>query len=404
MVGRARQIAALDRHLSGDGPPVLLVSGEPGIGKSRLLRQAAVSAAERGLAVLWGNGHRLSAHEPFSPIVEALAGYLQRQSPTMLRGKLEGCDWLVRLLPELAGSDVVAVPPSAPAPDQERRLMFRAVERFLSHIAADAGTLLVLDDLQWAGGDALELLIALARVAGEIRLRLAVGYRSTERQKQRPLTALAELARAGLTAHLALGPLVADDARELLGHLLPAAAPPALADSIVRRTGGVPFYLISCARGVEAASLSPSDDHEVPWDVMLSIRQQVAALPSAPQAALGAAVVAGRSIPWPTLRALGARLGQDEATLSDALDAANQAGLLAPDGPDALQFAHDLVRDAIESDLGPARRATLHRWVAEVLEQSPGEPPSEQLAYQYVRAGNRERAIPYLERAGDRAL
>ncbi len=153
-VGRAQELTLLDQLLA-DGPPVLLVAGEPGIGKSRLLQAGIEQAEAHGWTVLAGGCHRRSGQDPYAPLVGALVDSLRRQSPAQQRLQLQGCAWLVRLLPELADSGVVSRPTWTLPPEQERRLMFGAVARYLTNGAGPAGTLLVLDDLHWAGSDAL---------------------------------------------------------------------------------------------------------------------------------------------------------------------------------------------------------------------------------------------------------
>src|SRR5947199_7047369 len=157
LVGRAQELALLEQVLT-DGPPVLLVAGEPGIGKSRLLQAGIERAQAQGWTVLTGGCHRRSGQEPFAPLVGTLADSLRRQSPNEQRLHLEGCTWLVRLLPELAETRVVSPPTWTLPAEQEHRLMFAAVARYLANVAGPAGTLLVLDDLHWAGADALDLL------------------------------------------------------------------------------------------------------------------------------------------------------------------------------------------------------------------------------------------------------
>ena len=324
-----------------------------------------------------------------------------------LRANIEGCAWLVRLLPELAEMGLVSPRAGALAPEQERRLMFRAVERFLGNVAGPSGTLLALDDLQWAGADALDLLLALARVASERPLRIVGTYRSTELGARTPLTsALADLAHGGLATRVELGPLDLQAAQALLVGLLPehAADDATLAERVLRRAGGVPFFLVSCAHGLRADAAEARVADAVPWDVAQSIRQRVAALPAPAQELLVAAAVAGRQTPQAALLALGALLGQEKLEALAALDAACQARLLVESSADTYQFAHDLIREAIEADLSAARRMVLHQQVAEAWEQGLAEPTAELLAYHYGRAGDASKAILHLERAGERAL
>jgi predicted ATPase len=149
-------LALLNRHLGGEGPPLLLLAGEPGIGKSRLLREVVPYAHAAGWTVLAGTGQR-GGQDPYAPLVDAFAAVLRGRPPAGLRGALHQCAWLVRLLPELAVLGPGVLPP-LPAwtlrPEQERRFLVETVLRFLGNLAGPAGTLLVLDDLQWAGADA----------------------------------------------------------------------------------------------------------------------------------------------------------------------------------------------------------------------------------------------------------
>src|SRR5437588_4064067 len=188
-VGRTQELALVEQVLA-DGPPVLLVAGEPGIGKSRLLQAGIERAQAQGWTVLTGGCHRRSGQEPFAPLVGTLADSLRPQSPNEQRLHLEGCTWLVRLLPELAETRVVSPPTWTLPPEQERRLMFAAVARYLAQVAGPGGTLLVLDDLHWAGPDALDLLLALVRSPADRPLRLLAAYRDTDVAGQDPLALL----------------------------------------------------------------------------------------------------------------------------------------------------------------------------------------------------------------------
>jgi transcriptional regulator with XRE-family HTH domain len=178
-VGRTQELALLEQVLA-DGPSVLLVAGEPGIGKSRLLQAGSERAEALGWTVLTGGCHRRSGQEPYAPLLGGLADSLRRQSPANQRRQVQGCSWLVRLLPELAESGVVSRPPWTLPAEQERRLMFAAVARYLANVAGPAGTLLVLDDLHWAGPDALDLLQVLVRSPADRPLRLLAAYRDTD--------------------------------------------------------------------------------------------------------------------------------------------------------------------------------------------------------------------------------
>jgi tetratricopeptide (TPR) repeat protein/transcriptional regulator with XRE-family HTH domain len=411
LVGRETEIAHIEAHLAGGGPPLLVLAGEPGIGKTRLLREAAAHARAQGWEVLEGGCHRRSGQEPFAPLLTSLERHLARQVAQQQRNTLRGCGWLVRLLPELAEAGVLSAPSESLPPEHERRLMFAAVERYVHNIAGPAGTLLVLDDLQWAATDALDLLAALLRAPSAVPLRVVAAYRDTEVRKRDSLAVhIADLVREELAARVALGPLSLLDAATLLDDLLADGAPttPAkqaeLKQQLIVRTGGVPYFLMSCAQAITSGVLAEHNAaFGVPSSVAETIRQRVGALTTEAQALLDVAAVVGREVPRTLLLRVLEHADRPEETLLAALDAACAARLLIEEGDHAYEFAHDLVREVLVTDLTAARRVRLHRKVAEVLEQEPGEAPVETLAYHYAQSDMPEKAADYLERAGDRA-
>jgi predicted ATPase len=217
-------VRRLQRHLV-EGPPVLWLAGEPGIGKSRLLQASIEHAQAQGWAVLAGGCHRQSGQEPYAPFVGALERSLQGQPPAEQRQRVQSCAWLVHLLPELAEREVLPRPTWTLPPEQERRLMFAAVARYLANSAGPAGTLLVLDDLHWAGPDALDLLASLGRAPVERPLRILGAYRETDVEASDPLAVLvADLVRERLASRLMLAPLPEEDATTLLAALLAETA------------------------------------------------------------------------------------------------------------------------------------------------------------------------------------
>ena len=409
LVGRAAELAALDRHLAGEGPPVLVLAGEPGIGKTRLLYEAIERGRDRWWTVLYGCCQQRTPRESYSPLLEALDDHVRSLPSDELRVYLRDCSWVARVLPELAMAGVVEALPTTLPPERERRLVFAAIVRFVANLAGSAGTLLVLDDLQWVGPDALEVLLTLARAAARASIRIVCAYRSTEAQPGDALgMALAELAQASLVLHHTVPPLPRPDARRMLDGLMadPAALQPALRDQLVQRTAGVPFFIVSCAQGMTG---DPGEAPVIPWDLAHSLRQRIAALPDLAREMLDAAAVVGREARHDVLMALTSHR-RDEVL--DALETACRTRLLEEDG-DTVRFAHDVIREVVEADLGAARRRTLHRRVAEALEgmddqlsadlPSTDQPSADLLAYHYGRSDAPDRALVYLERAADGA-
>jgi AAA ATPase domain/AAA domain len=177
-----------------------------GAGKTCLLREVARGAVAYGLRVLEGDCQRRTG-EPYAPIPGALLGYARGQQPAELRKDLRGCAWLARILPDLLEDLDEPLPAWPVAPEQEQRLIHDAVARFLTAIAGPAGTLLVLDNLQWAGTNALDLLATLAR-SSDRRILVIGAYRDSELgPHDPPAIAIADLTGAGLVALHTLPPL-----------------------------------------------------------------------------------------------------------------------------------------------------------------------------------------------------
>ncbi len=404
-VGRAQELALLDQLLA-DGPLVLLVAGEPGIGKSRLLQVGIQRAQAQGWTVLPGGCHRRSGQEPYAPLLGALADFLRRQPPAEQRRQLQGCSWLVRLLPELAETGALSRPPWTLPAEQERRLMFAAVAQYLANVAGPAGTLLVLDDLHWASPDAFDLLQALVHASTERPLRILGAYRDTDIGQQDPIALFtADLTREGHASRTLLAPLAEAEATALLAELLSEMADeePHLRQQVLERAGGVPLFLISCVQALSTGSLTWNGSSHVPWTLREAILQRAVALPEAAQQLLRVAAVVGRRVPRPLLVALAPRFELGEKAVLSGLEACVRARLLQESGAAAYQFTHDLIREVVLSDLGTALRAFLHRRVAEVLEASVPAPAITVLAYHYARSDGQDEAILYLERAGDEA-
>jgi len=404
LVGRSRELAIIGQHLAGDTLAVLALAGEPGIGKSRLLQEGARLATAQGYTVLQGGAQRRSGQDPYAPMLDTLARSVAGLAPPRLRAALAGCGWLVRLLPELVEMVKAPMPAGALAAEQERRLVFAAVGRCLSNLAGPAGTLLVLDDLQWAGPDGLDLLASLLEPGPDLPICLLCAYRDTEVGADHPLAAvLAQLSERRLVEHVSLAPLSEGEALQVLDELLSGgeAVDVQLRQQIVERTGGVPFFLVSFAHWLVMDTEGAVQS--LPWNVAQSIRQRMAALNDEARTVLQAAAVVGRVVPRSTLLAA---LGSPEQEVLTGLDAACRSRLLLPEGRSTYRFAHDVVRESIEEDLGEAQRILLHRRVGEVLETLPERERTAraaELAWHFLEGDAPRRALLYSLEAGDQA-
>jgi tetratricopeptide (TPR) repeat protein len=183
-------------------------------------------------------------------------------------------------------------------------------------------------------------------------------------------------------------------------------AEPDLRTEILRRTGGVPFFVVSFVQGLQSGEPTGGGaDRDgarggVPWEVAQSIRQRVAALPEGASEVLGVAAVLGRTIQPAVLNTV---VERGEGAVLAALEAAGRVRLLEEAEEQSLQFAHDVIREMVEADLGAPRRTVLHRRIAQALEQGAGARPVEALAYHYARGDVPDKALLYLEQAGDQA-
>lgn len=374
VVGRERERGEIRRQLGGMGPGVLLLGGEPGIGKTRLLEEAAELAARSGWRVIHGACQQ-RAGDPYAPLAEAIADSLRRLPDRDREAALHAAGHLHLLLPELvesadplvSDSGMGGLHPRALPPAHERRLLFTAVTDYFQAVAGDAGTLLVLDDLQWAGQDALDLLAAAANHAqqgaptqsGAAPLRVIGSYRDTGSAAGSPIGEfVAQLSADPWGQMLSIEPLADAESHELLLQLLPSdvTRPETLLAAIVKRAEGIPLFVVSFAE--ELSRRREVGAHlDVPWTVAQVVRQRVVALPRRAQELLGVASVAGRIV---RAELLAQATNQVEEDVLEALEAACDARLLKEE-EDGYRFAHDLVRETIEHDLSAARRRFWHQ-------------------------------------------
>lgn len=406
LIGRARDLALIERLLGDRFPPVLLFAGEPGVGKTRLLREAAATASAAGWTVLMGACPQVSYQDPYAPLPGMIERDIALRSPTDLKTALQGCGWLVRLLPELNEREIAQAPTWPLAPDQERRLLFAAVARYLGNIAGIAGTLLLLDDLQWADADTCDLFTALTRIPTAAPLRMIGSYRNTETLAGGPLLATFDtLEHEGLLHQQPLDHLTDSESAELLGELLSESDQISAETQrhVARQCSGIPFYLVSWAQALRSGTLPTGAEEALPWDVLQSIRRRIAMQSEVAGEALQTLAVAGGTASLRLLRDVLLAAGRNEDAFITALESATHARLLEETGDGAYQFANDIIREVVARDLSAARRTTLHRRIAEALEREPGEPQAELLAFHYLRGDEPVKALDYLERAGDRA-
>ena len=366
LVGRVAELDGLDQVLAeldrGRSGAIELV-GEPGIGKTRLLRELAARAEERGQLVLAGSATEFERDLPFSVFVDALDEYVQGLEATRLAALGDDVRTeLAHVFPSLS-----ALASGHPAALQhERYRSHRAIRELLEQLATTKPLVLVLDDFHWADAASAELLGALLRrpPAAAVLIVLAVRPRQ---MPERISTALERAQRAATLTRIELGPLTRAEARDLLGGAVDGAE----AEALYEEGGGNPFYLEQLARSLERASADGSRVAEmsaaigVPSTVAAALTEELALLSDGTRIVLEGAAVAGDPFE-PELAAAAAATA--EAAAMDAVDELLQLDLVrTTDVPRRFRFRHPLVRRAIyEATLGGWRLGA-HERCAEAL-------------------------------------
>jgi class 3 adenylate cyclase/tetratricopeptide (TPR) repeat protein len=403
------------------GRQAVFVAGEPGVGKTRLVKELCRSAHETDGIVLWGACDEELAI-PYQPFVEALRWLAQSIPPEAL-AELTGTmgSELTPLIPDLHERLPTLELRLADDPESERHRLFEATIEMLRNLSSRKPVVLVVDDAHWARKPTLLLLRHLLRSSEHLNLLLVVTYRDTDLDRTHPLAEmLADLRRQGGVERIALRGLDDRGVQQFLvrtaGHDLDERGV-LLATAIARETEGNPFFIGEVLRHLaESGALVQRDgrwdsdmhldDLGIPEGVLEVIGRRLSHLDPATNEMLAAAAVIGREF---ELRTLGAVVGDDDGAL-DALESAETAGLVEPvvGRPGTYRFAHALVRSALYDELPTSKRLRLHRTIGRTLE-SYGNTATRltELARHFGEAaalGEVDKAVEYARRAGDAAI
>ena len=426
-VGRSRELGTLRPLLPGaarEGGGVALLAGEPGSGKSRLVRELAQDAAADGVLVLYGACDAV-VRTPYGPFVTALEQLARVSEPDVFRTDLgTGGGELTRLLPDLR-QRVGELPDPVPGdPDTERHRLHTAVADVLANVTRRHAVLLPIEDLHWADAPTLLLLRHLARSVGNTRLLLLATFRDTEGDMPQELSeTLIDLRRTEGVDRLALRGLSDDEVAEFVTNAAGGDADPALgevAHEISELTDGNAFLMIELWRTLTetgvlemvngTASLArPRPELATPESVREVVSQRLSRLAPATTEVLEVAAVAGPEFALDVVRHA---VGLDERSLLEALDEGVRSGMIEeiPATGLAYRFTHELVRRALYDRLSGLRRAELHLRVGTALENALGATPTRGLAdvaHHLAAAGalgDAERAIDYNLRAARAAM
>jgi DNA-binding CsgD family transcriptional regulator len=392
LVGRVADLAALRDALKrtrSAEPSTVLVGGEAGVGKTRLVEEFCRSAAAEGAHVLTGQCLELGEEGlPFAPFASALRKLVNAEGLAVLDGRERD---FARLLPELG------LP--AEAGDVRRGYLFELVAALFARLSEQQPLVLVLEDLHWADASTRDLIGFLVRSARLPHVLLIATYRTDELQRGHPLRPfLAELDRVRGVHRLELDRLDRDGTAEMLAQLLGAEPDPKTVDTVSDRTQGNPFFIEQFAMSGDPAG------GDIPQSLRDLLLSRVDQLPESAQRVLRVASVGGTRFGHELLSRVA---GMGEADLESALRAIVAAQLVVVDPDGGYEFRHALVREAVHDDLLPGEHARLHGRYAQAVEAEPnlvamGRAPAE-IAHHWHAAHDHPRALVAAKRAADAA-
>src|SRR5829696_8667605 len=397
-VGRVEELELLEaaRGRAADADPaVVLVGGEAGVGKTRLVAELTAHRATDGIRVLAGGCVPVGDGAlPYAPVVQALRILLADVGVGAVR-ELIGPSWpeLARLLPALGEPDR-----SGQSDQAAQSRLFELLLGLLGRLSEQAPLVLVVEDLHWADRSTRQLLAFLVRNLRRERVLLVVTYRNDEPGQQRLGPYLAELDRGGRVARIELPRLDQVHTGAQLAGILGESPATDLVDAVFARSQGNPFFTEELLVAIRAGSGG------LPATLRDLLRGRLAALPGPARQVLEVVTVAGRQV---SHRLLAAAAGLEDRALVEGLRAAvvNQLLVTAP-GEDGYEVRHALLREVVDADLLPGERARLHAGLAKALTEQPelaDGPPAvaaAELAAHWDAAAEPTRALPARVQAG----
>ncbi|HEY5625945.1 MAG TPA: protein kinase [Dehalococcoidia bacterium] len=416
-VGREQELERLrkaaDASFAGRGEIVMLV-GEPGIGKTRTTQEVETYARMRGAAVLWGMGHESAGAPSYWPWMQVGRSYGQAYDLAELVPDMDGKGpELIRIFPELRQLLDAEQPEATSDPEAAQFRLFDAYTTFVRAMAKKMPLVIVLDDLHWADKPSLSLLRHLARELSRMRVLVVGTFRDTELARTHPLSeALAELNRESGFQRVVLRGLSREEVAGYIRAATNVEPQRQLVDRIFEETEGNPFFLsevVNLLTQEGAFSKESISDISVPDGVREALGRRLDLLSEEANELLAIAAIAGREFTYETLSLLGE--GEEETVLR-LIEEALEARVIE-ELPQAgrYRFTHALMQETLLSELSTTRRVRIHGQVGEALERRWGERADERatrLAQHFVEAAmltprHAERAMHYSKLAAEQA-
>jgi tRNA A-37 threonylcarbamoyl transferase component Bud32/tetratricopeptide (TPR) repeat protein len=421
-VGRESELAELrvhaERARSGTGN-LVLVGGEPGVGKTRLTEEILSEAREHGFLVLEGHSYEQEGGQPYLPWVESLDLALRALPADRLREAL-GADAaeVAKLAPQLHNAYEDIPEPIELPPEQQQRFLFNSFRAFVERLSGHAPIVWLLDDLHWTDNSSLALFQHLAQHLDELPVLILGTYRDVELDVRKPFEkTMSQLVRQRQVERITLKRLSEETVASLLSALGGGPAPEAFVHAVYRETEGNPFFVEEVFEHLsEEGKLFDEqgrwlselrlDELEVPEGVRLVIGRRLERLSEGTPKLLTAAAVLGRVF---ELRVLEELQGFDADDVLDAIEEAEAARLIGAASAGRVasySFSHELIRHTLLDGLSLPRRQRLHFRIANALEKVQPERVAD-IAQHYYQAGaavDPHKAIEYLKLAGEQAL
>jgi DNA-binding SARP family transcriptional activator/tetratricopeptide (TPR) repeat protein len=389
------QLVAAWRETANGQPRFVLVSGEPGIGKSRLVEDFRSWCGRQAVATIIARAYEAEGTVPYGPIVDVLRSEVVR--PTLNRLDPVWLGELSRVLPELPAVEVRSADVSDAGTARHR--LFEAIARAL--VVPDRSLVWTVDDLHWCDAETLDLLDFTARFAAKTSNPLLIvgTARQEELASQPRLRALvARLHAVAAVVELKLPRLKQPDAAALAQELLGPDAQEATIERLVNGSEGNPLFLVEMARSDMTAPDATAADKPLPPRVQSVIETRLEQLSTAARELAVAAAVVGR----PFTIDIVSRLVSEDIDIVAEIDELWRRGIVRERGSDGYDFSHDKIREVAYRSLGPARRRRLHAAVARALEATTTgrvDDVAAQIAAHLDRAGQIDGALASYRRA-----